>query len=122
MYYMVEIIWRGYSHWTMFCLGGFCFVCVGLINELIPWETPLWKQGVIGAGLITILEFFVGCIVNIALHWDIWDYSDMPFNVYGQVCLPFTVAWFFISLPIIVVDDWIRYMLFGEERPHYKLF
>lgn len=34
LYYAIEILWRGYSHWTMFILGGLCFILVGFINEL----------------------------------------------------------------------------------------
>lgn len=121
LYYLIEIAWRGHSHWTMFCLGGACFVCIGLINEILPWEMPLWKQGIVGALIITVLEFAVGCIVNIALGWNVWDYSDVPFNIHGQICLPFSVLWFAISLIAIVLDDYIRYWAFDEERPKYKI-
>ena len=50
---------------------------------------------------------------------DVWDYSNMPFNILGQICLPFTILWFFISILAIVLDDWIRYIMFDEEKPHY---
>lgn len=43
LYIMLELLWRGHSHWTMFLLGGICFICLGLINELLPWEMPLWQ-------------------------------------------------------------------------------
>ena len=39
LYILIELIWRGYSHWTMFALGGICFVFLGLINEILPWQT-----------------------------------------------------------------------------------
>ena len=41
IYMSLEILWRGYTHWTMGVLGGICFICLGLINELLSWETPL---------------------------------------------------------------------------------
>lgn len=122
LYYLIEVVWRGYSHWTMYCLGGLCFVCIGLINEVIPWEMPLWLQGIIGALVITVLEFAVGCVVNIVLGWNVWDYSDVPFNICGQICLPFTLLWFAVSLAAVVLDDYIRYWAFHEERPHYTWF
>ena len=53
----------------------------------------------------------------LGLH--IWDYSSLPFNLLGQICLPFTVLWFFLALLCIFVDDWLRHILFHEERPHY---
>ena len=120
LYYLIEVVWRGYSHWTMFCLGGACFVSIGLINEILPWEMALWKQGIIGALMVTVLEYVVGCIVNIGLGWNVWDYSDVPFNIQGQVCLPFTLLWFAVSIVAIILDDYIRYWAFGEEKPEYR--
>ena len=38
LYVALELIWRGRSHWTMFLLGGICFVALGLINEVLPWD------------------------------------------------------------------------------------
>ena len=118
---MIELIWRGHSHWTMFILGGLCFIYLGLINEVLHWETPLWLQILIGAAGITILEFSTGCIVNLALGWNVWDYSGMPGNLLGQICPQYFVLWLPVALAGIVLDDWIRYRKFGEERPHYRL-
>ena len=44
----------------MFLLGGICFVFLGLINEVLSWQMPLWQQMIIGAIGITILEFVTG--------------------------------------------------------------
>ena len=60
LYILIELIWRGRSHWTMFLLGGICFVFLGLINEILPWQMPLWQQILIGAVGITTLEFLTG--------------------------------------------------------------
>ena len=65
--------------------------------------TPLWQKCLIGSVIITSVEFTVGVIVNIILRWNVWDYSDMPFNVLGQICLPFTVLWFFLCIPAYYV-------------------
>ena len=71
-----SLLWRGRSHWTMFILGGVCFVLIGLLNEGIPWEMPLVLQGVMGSAcIVTPLEFVTGCIVNLWLGWGVWDYS-----------------------------------------------
>ena len=122
IYMSLEILWRGYTHWTMGILGGICFICIGLINEILSWETPLVLQMFIGSIIITILEFITGCIVNLWLGWNIWDYSNLPLNLLGQICLPFSILWYFISAIGIVIDDYIRYIYFDEERPRYKLF
>ena len=121
-YFMIEIMWRGYSHWTMFMLGGVCFIAIGLINQFyLTWNMNLLYQMFISAVIITVLEFIAGCILNIWLGWGIWDYSHLPFNILGQVCLLYMVMWYFLSLIAIVVDDVIRCVLFGEERPHYYI-
>ncbi len=119
LYIFIELLWRGYSHWSMFILGGVCFVTVGLTNELFTWNMLLWSQALIGSLFITFLEFATGCIVNIWMKWGIWDYSHVPFNLLGQICLPFAVVWFFLALAAIILDDYLRFWLFGEERPRY---
>ena len=122
IYVLLELIWRGYSHWTMFLLGGTCFVLLGLINEILDWDTPLTLQMLIGCAVITALEFITGCVVNLWLGWNVWDYSDLKFNILGQISLFSSIGWYFISLVGITLDDWLRYRLFGEKKPHYKLF
>lgn len=122
IYVLLELIWRGYSHWTMFLLGGTCFVLLGLINEILDWNTPLTLQMLIGCTVITVLEFITGCIVNLWLGWNVWDYSDLKFNILGQISLFSSIGWYFISLVGIMLDDWLRYRLFGEKKPRYKLF
>ena len=121
LYILIETIWRGYSHWTMFVLGGICFLALGMINEVLPWEMPLWQQMLLGACIITSMEFLTGCIVNLWLGWHVWDYSDMPGNLLGQICPQFALLWVALSALAIVLDDVIRWRFFGEERPHYTL-
>ena len=121
LYILIELAWRGHSHWTMFVLGGICFLALGLINEVLPWETPLWEQILIGAILITSLECLTGCIVNLLLGWEVWNYSDMPGNILGQICPQYFILWLPVSLIGIILDDWLRYIWWGEEKPRYRL-
>ena len=122
IYYLFEILWRGYSHWTMFILGGICFVIIGLLNEQYDYNMPLVEQMFSSMIIITTLEFISGVILNIILKLNIWDYSNLPFNLFGQICIPIMIIWFFLSPIAIVVDDYIRYFIFKEEKPHYKIF
>ena len=120
IYMSLEILWRGYTHWTMGVLGGICFICLGLINELLSWETPLVLQILIGGTIITILELITGCIVNLWLEWNVWDYSDLPYNLLGQISLFSSVGWIGLSIVGIVLDDFIRWKWFGEDKPRYR--
>ena len=120
IYAIIELAWRGHTHISMFILGGICFVAIGLINELFPWELGFLWQAIMGAGIVTVLEFITGLIVNVWLGLNVWDYSNLPLNILGQICLPFSIAWVGLSAVAIVVDDYLRYWIFGEEKPHYK--
>ena len=119
-YMGIELAYRGFTHWTMGLLGGLCFLIVGGLNEFYTWEMKFWKQCSIGALVITVLEFVFGIILNVWLKLNIWDYSHLPLNICGQVCIWFTFAWFGLSAIAIVLDDWLRYWLFKEEKPRYK--
>lgn len=121
IYVLIELLFRGRSHFTMFILGGACFVSVGLINEVLPWNTPFQLQMLLGGSIITVLEFISGCILNLYFGLGIWDYSDQPGNILGQICPLFSLLWVFLSGLAIVLDDYLRYRLFNEEKPHYTL-
>lgn len=104
----------------MFIVGGICFVLVGLVNEIFTWDMPLIQQQAISAVAITIVELLAGLLIN--CNYTIWDYRNMPLNVMGQACLPYTILWFVLSCPAIILDDYLRYWIFGEDKPHYTLF
>lgn len=117
----IELAYRGHTHWTMGLVGGISFILIGLINEFFEWDMPLIIQMVIGGSIITTLEFVSGVYLNIIMDLNIWDYSDEPFNLLGQICLRYTIYWYLLSIPAIILDDYIRYYLFGEEKPHYNI-
>lgn len=121
LYILVELLWRGYSHWTMFLLGGLCFFYAGIQNEHTAWEKPLLLQSVQVALFITAAEFITGCIVNLWLGWNVWDYSDMPFNLLGQICPQYILLWVVLGAVAVVADDYARYWFFHEEKPRYRL-
>lgn len=121
LYYLIECLWRGYSHWTMFIVGGICFLFIGWLNEGFQWEMSLIRQMLVSALWITLVELVTGVILNGAYDLNVWDYSNMPFNFMGQICLLYSILWFFLSAAAIVLDDYLRYWLFDEEKPKYKL-
>ena len=106
-YYLLEILWRGYSHWTMIIVGGLCGLLIGLINEITPKMNTV-LQMLLGSVIVTIIEFVTGYIINIKLDLNIWDYSNLKFNILGQVSLLFSILWFFLSYIVIKLDDCIR--------------
>lgn len=121
-YGTVEILFRGFSHISMFLAGGACFILIGLLNEIISWDMSVISQMVISAIIVTSIEFIAGIIVNVWLKLNVWDYSKMPYNFMGQICLLYTDIWFFLSPLAILMDDYLRYFLLKEEKPRYRIF
>lgn len=126
-YILIECIWRCIMdrppvHWSMFVVGGIAFLIIGSINEHFSWDMPIWIQTIIGTILVVAIEFVAGCILNLWLGLNVWDYSTQPFNLLGQVCLTFTGAWIVLVTIAIVLDDWLRYAIFKEEKPRYQLW
>lgn len=120
LYVAIEYIWRGYSHPSMFVVGGLCFLVIGSLNEgFLGWNMPFWMQAILGAVCVTMVEFVAGYILNIRMGLNVWDYSDLPFNFYGQICLPYFFLWIPLSMLAILADDWLRHILFGEKAPVY---
>ncbi len=110
-YCAIEILWRGYTHWSMFLLGGIC-LCILVLTFNRLYNTPIILKAIIGGGIITVAEFLTGCIVNIFLGWNVWSYSSAPFNLLGQICLPYSILWTILCLPIAlfskIIGKYIR--------------
>ena len=45
IYYMIELIWRGYSSLPMVLVGGLCFLFCGSINEFLGWDMLILYWG-----------------------------------------------------------------------------
>ena len=121
-YYFIEIIYRGYSHFSMIIVGGICFVLIGAINEFSNKEVPLLLQMILAVLIVDTIELISGIIINKVLLLNAWDYSNLRFNLLGQISLRSSIAWFFLSLLAIYMDDLLRYLLFSEQIPKYKFF
>lgn len=98
-YGLIEILWRRYTHWSMIITGGLCFLLLFRIYTHFK-KLTLFMKCIIGAGVITSIEFIVGCIVNLWLKLDVWDYSSLTFNVFGQICPLYSFLWGVLSIPI----------------------
>lgn len=106
-YSLLEVLWRGYTHWTMTLTGGVCLVLMCMTFEKLR-RRSIWLKCLCGSGIITGLEFAVGCTVNLLLGWNVWDYSDCPLNILGQICLPFSAIWFVLSAPMVFFSNYLH--------------
>lgn len=122
-YVLIELLYRGHSHISMFILGGLLFLLIGLLNEFcFSWDMALISQMFISMIIVTLFELITGLILNVWLGLGIWDYYKQPFNLCGQICLLYSNIWFLLSLPAILLDDLLRDKWFGEDRKQYKIF
>lgn len=119
-YTLVEILWRGYSHWTMALTGGACLALIYL-NESKHHAEPLWKRCLAGSLIITNIELAVGFVVNIMLGWQVWDYSNRALNLFGQICLLYSGLWFLICVPGTKLCAGLRYLLKREHRAQIEI-
>lgn len=118
----IEILSRGYSHISMLIAGGICFILIGLLNEKSQDRMAFVSQMVVSSAIITGVEFITGLIVNVWLGLNVWDYSDKPYNILGQICLLYIFIWFFLSPLAIIADDYLRYWLMDEKKPRYRFW
>lgn len=117
-YGCIEMLYKGNTHISMIIAGGACFFAIGEMNE--SGRNPsILAQMVVSAVVITAIEFVTGIIVNKWLGLYVWDYSKLPYNFMGQICLLFSVLWFLLSFVAILFDDLIRHFLFGEPKKKY---
>lgn len=125
VYFLLEVAYKtatGHPErisWTMLVLAILLCVPVERCGEQLPWECPLWLQALSCAALVTVTELAAGLILNVWLGLDVWDYSALPLNFLGQICLPFALAWWGLCLLFIPAFDWIRFWVEGGETPSY---
>lgn len=121
LYYGFEMLFRGFSHWTMFVLGGICFDFFAMQGVMVNWEDPLWRQILRCIVFVTSMEFVTGIIVNKWLGMAVWDYSNLPFSLFGQICLPFMIIFSGLCAVGILLSGYLLHWIYGEPRPHYHI-
>ena len=127
LYFLLEVAYKTITghperiSWAMLVLAIVLCIPVERAGYQLPWETPLWLQAAVCAVLVTLVEFIAGCVLNLWIGLDIWDYSDIPFNLLGQICFPFSVVWLVLCFLFIVVFDWMRYAVIGGDKPTYSI-
>ena len=131
-YQTIEGFWKVFithepQSFTMGLIGGVLFLLIGLLNNGFSWELPIWLQSIIGGAVITIIEFISGLVIN---KWLcplmnrplIWDYTGIPGNILGVVCPQYFFAWVFLATLCILIDDYLRYIVYDDKKPKCKFW
>lgn len=111
LYYGMEVLQRGFSHWSMALCGAVCFYFLYRLNATYH-RVPLPLRALAGAVFITAVELFAGCLFNLGMGLAVWDYSELPLNFLGQICLPYSIIWFLLCFPAAGLTRLIRRRVF----------
>lgn len=116
-YSIIEILWRGFTHWTMTLTGGLCFLSYHIVNMKHRKES-LIKKCFLGCGIITSVELVVGCLVNKIFRWNVWDYSHLKLNILGQICPLYSGLWFLLCMPMTLLSSRLKKYLLTVRHAH----
>lgn len=105
-YCTIEILWRGRTHYSMFFAGAVVLSSFYYIAH--NTSLSFWAKCAVGALIITGIELVLGIWFNIILDEKVWDYSNMPLNFLGQICLPFSAIWLFLSGVVFKIMDAVK--------------
>lgn len=126
IYCWIELIYRGWTHWSMALLSGTLGVlCIDTPNNLFGYNLDYSIQVLISTILCTIGEGLTGLIVNIKMGLNVWNYSTLPFTFFcGQCNLFFVFAWALIigCFGIFFCDAYWYYICKDDEQPYYVFF
>lgn len=117
-YCLLEMGFRGWTHWSMFVLGGLCFLLIGHLQEL---EQPMGFPGqlLVAWGICIFGEMLFGLLVN--RDWSIWDYRAQPLNWGGQICVGFCLLWLPLSAAAIGLYRFFCYRFFMYISDSYAI-
>ncbi|MEM1485918.1 hypothetical protein V6615_13750 [Oscillospiraceae bacterium PP1C4] len=112
-YTVIEVLWRGFTHWTMGITGGVGFMLLHFTNRKLKRQN-YWVRCFAGSVVLTAVEFISGCIVNRILRLHVWDYSKQRGNLLGQICPLYSLLWFLLCLPIIPFNRFLQRKIFPK--------
>lgn len=104
LYVLLELFWRGYSHISMAAAGGVSLSLLYGVFTRFPAASAALKC-LLGAIVITSVEFITGYFVNVRKGLSVWDYSLVPLNLYGQVCLRYSTLWAALTVPASILIE-----------------
>ena len=112
LYYLLEILLRGFSHWTMAVCGGICLASIYYLDRALR-ESPLLLRAALGAAVITVVELAAGCLLNLHLGLAIWDYSLHRHHLWGQISIYASARWFLLCIPVCAGCGLLEKYVFG---------
>lgn len=124
VYIAIEVTYRSESYPLMGIVSGIAVLLIDRLNDEISWDLDLVLQASIFSAMITLFELVIG---EISKHTSLlpvmWDYSNLPLNFDGVICLPFSLIWIMLGVVAIFTADAINYYVFEDTyTPYYNVF
>ena len=96
--------------------GPFCCIyglgAAIMIPGLKKFKRSNWTLFIAGAIEGSIIEYVVGWIGEVIFQIKWWDYSNMPFNIHGRICILFSVFWGLLALVLIrLINPYIEILI-----------
>lgn len=113
-YTLLEMLWRGHSHWSMAAAGGISLLALSKTFHKLA-AAPIYFKSIVGGGIITMIEFCFGAVFNLGLGMHVWDYSGVRGNILGQICPVYTVLWCLICAPVSYFQQKIEEEKFAKK-------
>lgn len=112
-----------------FLYGPICPIYgVGVLLMILffaPLQENLLVFYFVAVSIMTVWEYLVGWFLETTTHIKYWDYSHIPFNIKGRVCLPASLLWGVLSYVAVFLihptvarmlgslASWLHYTLCG---------
>lgn len=96
VYTAVELLWRGRTYAAMSVAGGLSLTVICFVRDLYAPTVPSAVRCMSDAFFVCVIEYLFGFVFNIVLGMKMWDYSGLPFNIYGQICPTYFILWLFL--------------------------
>ena len=74
-----------------------------------------------GGLIATAVEYGVALFYEWAFQVSFWNYQGLPGNLHGRVCLPFSLIWGVLTLPLVYGLHPALISLVGSSAPHHLL-
>ena len=107
-YGLIEILWRGYTHWSMLCAGGIVFLGMSRIASALKKASAIIK-GIVGGVFVTAVEYAFGIVFNVILKKNV-------FNINGQICALYSVLWVLLSIICVPFSGFIKKKLESSKN------
>jgi len=93
-----KVVNRGFLNGPICPVYGFGMLLVLIIYYFLPvdektLEVNIWLVFLTGAIFTTMVELIAGWTLDKLFHARWWDYSKMPLNLHGYICLAYSIIW-----------------------------